>query len=343
MLGLYFVVGYFSVHNPPILTQFVTFRLFCVPFIFCIYGYHLNKCYNITHKKIFGALISISIIVCIYGIIELSSDIFLNKGLTSYLNKGSFYENIKGHGSGAEDPFRYSRFSFLFFKYRMTGILLEPLSTGFLFALSTIVLINIKINQKYRYGYFLIALIIIGMILTQSRSGMLFLLIALSVLLLSSVKAFGLISFIFLVTTGLLFNSEFADFFISSFTNLGGAEHQKGIFDTFENIFNINASLGNGLGVILIHESGYGFILSQLGIFGVLIFICFFLNIIYWQLNNTNKIEKFIIIGSMFSVIAILTFHYYPFSIKGFMFFWLMVGFSFYKKDIKNQYESINS
>jgi hypothetical protein len=344
ILAIYFIVGVLSPENPPLLTQVVALRLFCVPFIFSIYGYHLKCIYNINHLNIINTLIKVSVVVCIYGIFELTTDIFMTDGLSTYFNKASFYDIIKGHGSGAEDPFRYSRFSFFLFKYRMTGILLEPLSTGFLFAITAVVLINNKIKKYGINNYSILLLMLFGMLLTQSRSGILFFIIVLFIISVTSIR--GLLSVAIFAIISILFfsDSEFGRFFIESFSNLGGSKHQEGIMLTYDSLFNIHSSFGKGLGVIMIEESGYGFILSQLGIFGIMLFISFFLNIIYWQFNNKNIYEKQILIGGTFGVLVLLLFHYYPFSIKGFMFFWIMVGYSFYNKnEMRLSYASIYS
>jgi hypothetical protein len=315
-----------------------------LPFSLLFLGYAAAHI-KISEQRIANIFLSITLIVSIYGIYELY---FLDFSFFyKYLNVGGFYFEIKGLDSICL-PFHCGtveskpEFAFLGAERRLSGIFLEPLTTGIY--LSSGLALFIYLHSFKTHFKNIIILICIAPILfyatllTQSRSALIaFFIILIPALLSTHTKKTGLlifysVFFLTLITTGL------HSYFEHSVHTLGGVGgHKEDLEDFFKILFKLEYFMGKGVGFTPIQHSGYAQIYTQFGYLGLVICI-FFLGIIIFKLSRFYKLCDPLILFSLGAIIAtavIFNFSSYAFSFKGYFIIWFTLGYSIYKLETK--------
>jgi hypothetical protein len=314
-----------------------------IPFL--LLGYYLSSystakdyCHYLKVITIFLTIISA------IGIAEWFLWYFFPSSMTIFYSKlfqaGSYYQNVK-HTNTASDfgvlmaSLRTNRFIIPGVAKRLTGLYLEPLSAGFNAALAVILVLYQKMKGYIKSKPFIILLVInmLAVILTTSRSAYLMLFFALFIFIFISKNKISKIVSFFILTLPFLYR-PFRIFCINSVKNLGGGFHAQAIklfFNAFrENVFSFQGIFGDGVGSkwlghnLIYAESGYGMIFGQLGLFGVIAVILFFLTIVTHI--HYSRENKFLVLSIMVPTFILLFFGSYPFGYKTFGFIYLILG-----------------
>jgi len=312
-------------------------RKILAPFIMIIFGIYLNKV-NYDFSKLIKVFIITSLMISIYGLFEVlvfNIDFLYLK----ILNIPQYFQDIKNQNMAQNtlsQSLAHSRsvFSLIGIKSRLLGLLIGPLTTGFYLAgiisvISHMLIFNINVLKKETLLVCLI-LLTTSLILTQSRSGWLFLLSTFIPVVIRTNKGKLVIAFLLLIVGSILTYFGITSFIFTSFQTLGGVNHSIGIIDTFNAIFDYRAFIGKGTGVVTILESGYGEIYSQFGFLGFLAFLTFIFNYISIssKLDNKYCFFKYQSIGYLYGILITMVFSPYAFSFKGFIFIWIFIGFT---------------
>jgi hypothetical protein len=317
-----------------------TIRNLLLPFSIILMGY-IAGYINISEIVLVKIFFSIAVLISLYGTYELY---FLDVSFFfKYLNIGEYYYNIKGLEAICP-PFHCgtflskNEFSFLGSDRRISGIFLEPLTTGIYLSSGLVLALyyyffRIKfINTALLFSFSLI--IFYAILLTQSRSAIIVVVITLVPAILSSYTKKLSLNIIYIIITLIMISTGLYYYFEESTYTLGGkGGHQEDIFLFINLLANSEYYIGKGIGHVPVQHSGYAKIYTQFGYLGLSLCILFIINIIFLHFRHYNAREPLVLfsIGTMSSTAIIFNFSSYPFSFKGYMIIWFILGYSLYK------------
>jgi|GEM_PF-6572272 len=271
-------------------------------------------------RKLLSLLFLFALVVSFLGMVEL---FWLDhKFFYDHLYIQKYFSDIKGYTESMDFPFHdgaISRpeFYVLGVDHRMGSVFLEPLTAGIF--VGSIFLASIF----YFSHHFGSAILFIAVVLTQSRSSLLFLFIP---LLVRAAKSYT--HLLFLVVGGVAFMVVMFEYVERSVTTLGGKGHQEGISHFAGSLLDVSYFFGQGAGVVTLEESGYGFVYSQYGYIGLVLFILFMVFVLYRILvSNRWYLERMLGASLVISTLVIMNFNNYPFSYKSYFFIWFFLGY----------------
>lgn len=350
MLLVYSVVAVYD--EASLMGSVRSIRNLLLPFSVILLGYAAAQL-ELPERQLVRLFVYLAALFASYGIFEiyfLDSSFFFQ-----YLNIANYYADIKGveaicppmHCGTLESK---PEFAFLGVDRRISGVFLEPLTSGAYFASALALLLYYSYFHQRTVNHSLVLAIVLvialGLLLSQSRAALIFVFIALvPVAFARYSKKLGLSIFYataiaFFIATGL------HEYFEKSVQTLGGiGGHKEDLEEFFRVLFDPEYFFGKGIGFIPIQHSGYAQLYTQFGYVGLVLCVLFIFGLmskLTSRVQLTDPLQLFAL-GTVMATAAVFSFSSYAFSFKGYMIVWFMLGYSFRKTEVLSFWRSSRS
>jgi len=320
-------------------------RCLLLPIVLVYLSYYLISTRQ-KRRRFFRFLIFLSFGLALFGIFE---TLFLpNKWWFNYANMSLYLNQIKGYGApypqlGITGETMGRRGYREFLPRRLASTFGDPF--GYAVGMSVSIVIFLYLFLKAKKIRYLLGLLITSgaLFLTFTRSGYILSLMILFIfwLLILNKKQKLFSIFIFILLFPLMYN------FLASFISLTVSEltrssaHYNGFISFYTSII-MSGKYWIGMGVAGSRrvESGYTYLMTQLGILGFVAFLTFIfssMSIVYRNYRKARQKEEStefinlscvnaIALGILISTVILLNFYGYPFSMTTYMINWIIVG-----------------
>lgn len=294
-------------------------------------------------REFFYFFIFLSFGLALFGIFE---TLFLpNKFWFNHVNMSLYLNQIKGyaedypqlgiHGA-AMGRVGYRQF----FPRRLTSTFGDPFGYAIGMSVSTVIFLYLSLRERkmhYVLGWLVTSL---ALLLTFTRSGYILSAVVFFVFWLFFLNKKQKIFLMFLLI--LLF--PFIYYFAGGMILLTKSEfqthslHFRDFISFYTSVIQSGECwIGKGIGHDRIVESGYTYLMTQLGIWGLILFLVFVfscIRIVHRKTKQKEKSNAFIslkcinvtALGILIATLILMNFYRYPFSLTTYMINWVMVG-----------------
>lgn len=317
-------------------------RCLLLPVILVYLAYYLINTEQ-KRRKFFYFFILLSFGLTLFGIFE---TLFLpNEFWFNHVNISLYQNQIKGYhasypelgiAGSAQGRAEYREF----LPRRLTSTFGDPF--GYAIGMSTGIIVFLYLFLKEKKILYLLGLFItsLALLLTFTRSGYIFFAVVFFIfwLIVLNKKQKIFLVFIFILFSPLAFNF-FSDFLSGTITELRtNTPHFQDLISFYTFVIQSGqywAGMGVGLGYVV--ESGYTYLMTQVGGIGLILFLAFIffcIPIIYRKTRQKGKSSEFvslkcinaIALGILIATVVLMNFFRYPFAMTTYMINWIIVG-----------------
>jgi len=306
VVSIVILIGMFFASSSSFMARVTSFRQLIIPFLLFIFG----CCIKLENDQIYKYLrfvVYILVFTSIFGIIEYlyGDDLWHRLGILNYIEKKGqeAYLGVRGL------PLNFYTFD-LFYVFnkafrRTVSFIVDPVALGQIFAFAIPIVLFNKILFNNIKRYICLFFLLVGLVLTFGKGGMLIVAISFVYCLqnLSDRKYLSKILAILVLI---------ASIFVISYSNDNNLSTSNHFYGLIENISNLSKyPLGRGMGnagnfATLYNESDdvgpgesfVGNVIGQLGVIGICIYTVFF----YFLIKELEKCKKTNIQDKMLSI-----------------------------------------
>ncbi len=317
-------------------------RCLLLPVVLVYLAYYLINTEQ-KRRKFFYFLIFLSFGLTLFGIFE---TLFLpNKFWFNHVNISLYQNQIKGYdanyprlGIAGSAMGRAAYRKFL--PRRLTSFFGDPFGYAIGMPIGIIVFLYLFLKEK-KIRYLLgLLMTFSALLLTFTRSGYIFFTVVFFVfwLIVLNKKQKIFLVFLFILFSPLAFNF-LSDFLSRTIAELrGNTPHSNDLISFYTFVIQSGdhwAGLGVGLRYVI--ESGYTYLMTQVGGVGLILFLAFIfscMTIIYRKTRQKEKSSEFvslkcinaIALGILTATLILMNFYRYPFAMTTYMINWIIVG-----------------
>lgn len=267
---------YFFIGEASLYTKLVCFRQIMTPVILILYGRTLLLTEN-DFVDYFRFLVKIGIALVFFGFIEelvIGDDFWIALHIEKYMDMKGFsawaWDGLPGNFYSADLHLTIGMLR------RMVSIMADPLLTGHFLAFCVVILLYKKLFENNLLNMGILFLLTVGVVLTLSKGAILVIAIAFAYKLWRNNKLFaipfilvGIIMLVFMIKNNVLYSiSQHTSGLVSSSIRVVGKG--LGSVGNYANLYgNANSDIS---------ESYIGALLGQMGLMGVVMFLCVFIH-----------------------------------------------------------------
>lgn len=294
-------------------------------------------------RKFFYFFIFLSLGLALFGIFE---TLFVpNKFWFNYVNMSLYLNQIKGYyadypqlgiSGAAMGRVGYGQF----FRRRLTSTFGDPF--GYAIGMSVSIIIFFYLSLRKRKIHYILGCLVtsLALLLTFTRSGYILFAVVFFIFWLLVLNKKQKIFSMFLSMLFFPFIYNFLGHLILITKNelQTNSAHSRDFISFYTSVIQSGEHwIGMGVGHVGNVESGYTYLMTQLGIWGLILFLVFIfscIRIIYRKTKQKEKSSEFvslkcinvIALGILIATLILMNFYSYPFGLTTYMINWIIVG-----------------